>query len=49
MGPRFLVVVLGILPYTDPDLYGGMTVTDGSLRAAVRCICGICILFAENQ
>ncbi len=33
----------------DPDLYGGMTVTDGSLRAAVRCICGICILFAENQ
>ena len=32
MGPRSLVAVLGILPYTDPDLYGVMTVTDGSLR-----------------
>ena len=33
----------------DPDPHGAMTVTNGSLRAAVRCICGIWTLFAENQ
>ncbi len=33
----------------DPDPYGAMTVMDGSQRAAARCVCGICTLFAENQ
>ena len=34
---------------TDPDTYGAMMVTNGSLRAAARCVCGIWTLFAENQ
>ncbi len=33
----------------DPDPHGTMAVMDGSQRAAARCVCGICTLFAENQ
>ena len=33
----------------DPDPYGAMTMTNGSLRAAVRCVCGNWTLFAEDQ
>ena len=33
----------------NPDPHGTTTLTDGSLRVAVRCVCGICTLVAEDQ